>query len=290
MDQCDWVSLEARLCIFYSKLTSPLQSTLIYTCTCSNGSDPTNIAAYQGTVPNFICESTFQQCRTANLGSDDCIPCGTLEPSDVEAVAAAMSGSIIGTTVESFQLSTPSAVVESPAIVQVLQTGPETTHISTSLQAARETDTVGSIATGPSSIGITSTQIPGVSSTDTTSPSPTRATSTTLSSPTLPSTPASAGLSSSFKIGIGLGVPLGAIIVAVTIGLLIYRHGRHKRIPRTGNHDSGISSARDQEARGAASRWKSGDMKELKHDIDDGGSEPMHNHRPKEIRHDIRAG
>lgn len=31
-------------------------------------------------------------------------------------------------------------------------------------------------------------------------------------------------------------------------------------------------------------------MKELKHDIDDGGSEPMHNHRPKEIRHDIRAG
>ncbi|KAL9137710.1 MAG: hypothetical protein Q9175_001093 [Cornicularia normoerica] len=73
-------------------------SSLTYTCTCANGTSPPNIAAYQGTLPNFICEATFKQCRTANPGSEACKTCGTLMPSDVQAIASSTSAAATSST------------------------------------------------------------------------------------------------------------------------------------------------------------------------------------------------
>ncbi|MCJ1277422.1 hypothetical protein MMC21_005235 [Puttea exsequens] len=61
-------------------------SSLTYSCTCANNSPPANIDQYQGTLPNYICEATFEQCRQQNPGSDQCKTCGTLMPSDVMAI------------------------------------------------------------------------------------------------------------------------------------------------------------------------------------------------------------
>ena len=70
---------------------NPFQSSLTYTCTCSNGTGPANIADYQDTLPNHICQETFAQCRIANPGSQACKTCGTLKPSDVQALPASTS-------------------------------------------------------------------------------------------------------------------------------------------------------------------------------------------------------
>ncbi|KAF6239096.1 hypothetical protein HO173_002968 [Letharia columbiana] len=74
-----------------TKANSCTGSSLEFTCTCANGTGPSNIAAYQGTLPNFICEATFAQCRIANPGSEACKTCGTLMPSDVQAIASSTS-------------------------------------------------------------------------------------------------------------------------------------------------------------------------------------------------------
>jgi hypothetical protein len=199
-------------------------------------------------------------------------------PSDVEAVAPATSAV---------------RVTQPAAVVQVTEIAPGTTNVLTSIQAAGATDTAGNIATAPSTIPITSTHTPTAFPTNTTTPSPARATSTTKPSSESASTSTSSGLSSSAKIGIGLGVPLGVIIAVVVIGLFLYRHRRYKQksISQGDNFmaPAGIHSTKDHEAKAAKSGWKSGATKELKHDVDDGGSEPVLSGMPKEMKHDIRA-
>ncbi|CAD6571887.1 MAG: hypothetical protein ASARMPRED_004900 [Alectoria sarmentosa] len=74
-----------------TKANSCTGSSLDYLCTCANGSSPPNIGEYQGTLPNFICEATFAQCRIANPGSEACKTCGTLMPSDVPAITSSTS-------------------------------------------------------------------------------------------------------------------------------------------------------------------------------------------------------
>ncbi|CAF9934671.1 hypothetical protein IMSHALPRED_009798 [Imshaugia aleurites] len=74
-----------------TKANSCTGSSLTFQCTCANGTGPSNIAQYQGTLPNFICEATFAQCRIANPGSDACVTCGTLMPSDVQAFVSSTS-------------------------------------------------------------------------------------------------------------------------------------------------------------------------------------------------------
>lgn len=81
-----------------TKANSCTGSTLDFTCTCANGTGPSNIAAYQGTLPNFICEATFAQCRIANPGSEACKTCGTLMPSDVQAIASSTSSAAASST------------------------------------------------------------------------------------------------------------------------------------------------------------------------------------------------
>ncbi|KAK4697195.1 hypothetical protein P7C71_g862, partial [Lecanoromycetidae sp. Uapishka_2] len=83
-------------------------STLDYTCTCGNNSSPASIAQYQGTLPNFICQATFQQCRVANPGSEACVTCGTLMPTDVKAVTPSSTAAATSSTSSSSAPATSS--------------------------------------------------------------------------------------------------------------------------------------------------------------------------------------
>ena len=82
-----WTVTDRRKLVYGCKLSHQLWTSLrrhlIF-----HDTGPSNIAQYQGTLPNSICETIFAQCRIANPGSDTCKTCGTLEPSDVPAATA----------------------------------------------------------------------------------------------------------------------------------------------------------------------------------------------------------
>ena len=67
-------------------------------CICANGSAPANIGDYLDTLPNHICNQIFANCRQANPGSEACKTCGTLAPSDVQAVATSSSSAAASST------------------------------------------------------------------------------------------------------------------------------------------------------------------------------------------------
>lgn len=68
-----------------------------YQCICANGTAPANIHQYVGSVPNFICVATFEQCRRENPGSQNCPVCGTLKPDDVPEGVVSSSTSVSAT-------------------------------------------------------------------------------------------------------------------------------------------------------------------------------------------------
>jgi len=75
------------------------QSTLTYSCICSNGTAP-DVSAYQETLPFYICEATYVQCIAANpndaQGQDTCRKnqkCGTLNATAVEGSSGGSSAS-----------------------------------------------------------------------------------------------------------------------------------------------------------------------------------------------------
>ena len=72
---------------------NPQQADLTYSCTCTNGSSPPNIAQYLDTLPNNICQETFKQCNIANPGSSQCVTCGKLAVADVQPSSTSMSAS-----------------------------------------------------------------------------------------------------------------------------------------------------------------------------------------------------
>ncbi|CAD6563948.1 MAG: hypothetical protein ASARMPRED_002580 [Alectoria sarmentosa] len=129
------------------------------------------------------------------------------------------------------------------------------TRIDLSFQASPQISSTTSTFIPPAS-ATTSTSIPASATTSTSIPAsattatPTPASVTTSTpTPTLSTTPitqsssatASPGLDPSAKIGIGLGVPLGLILLA-TIGFLTLRHRRHKQVSRL-RHHSNIAAA-----------------------------------------------
>lgn len=73
--------------------------TLIYKCTCNNGTAP-GLMYYQQTLPTFICEQVYQNCIAAGANnaqaqklcdSNKAANCGTLDPSKYTAPASTSS-------------------------------------------------------------------------------------------------------------------------------------------------------------------------------------------------------
>ena len=98
----------------------PVQANLKYTCICSNGTEPSNIKQYLNTLPNYICNQLFAQCRIANPGSQACQTCGTLNPTDVQAIpsstsSAAPSSTAAGTGTATAPSTSPTAGKKSGA-------------------------------------------------------------------------------------------------------------------------------------------------------------------------------
>ncbi|KZF26861.1 hypothetical protein L228DRAFT_265216 [Xylona heveae TC161] len=93
-------------------------NTLQYQCVCTNGSSP-DVAAYTGTLPFFICQEYVSQCITNHPndldGQTACRkdnPCGTLDPTKVQAASPSSSSSSsvsASATSASSTSSTPSA-------------------------------------------------------------------------------------------------------------------------------------------------------------------------------------
>lgn len=93
--------------VFLADHISCEQQSLTYTCKCANGSEPADIAQYQGTIPNFICETTFAQCRTANPGSEACKSCGTLQATNVPSATPSSSAASSSTEASSTGTAAP---------------------------------------------------------------------------------------------------------------------------------------------------------------------------------------
>lgn len=92
-----------------------------YSCVCTNGTSPPDIAKYINTVPNNICSANFAQCRLDTPGSQTCTTCGTLNPTEIPR-------SIVSSTITS---STQSATAT--------PTGAATTKASANGGAGRKT-------------------------------------------------------------------------------------------------------------------------------------------------------
>lgn len=61
-----WAALNLPTSV--ASANSTLQTTLEYSCTCSNGSAP-GLEYYLQTLPTFICEQAFKDCIDANVGN-----------------------------------------------------------------------------------------------------------------------------------------------------------------------------------------------------------------------------
>jgi MYXO-CTERM domain-containing protein len=130
--------------------------------------------------------------------------------------------------------SSTSTVIEPPAVVQVTETAPGTTHVLTSIQAAGATDTAGNVATAPSTILITSTQTPRVFPTDTTMhTSSSKSSSSSSSSAALATAGAnsssSSGLSAGGKIAVAVVVPVVAVALIVLAALFLWRRRKQRK-------------------------------------------------------------
>ncbi|MDI1492994.1 MAG: hypothetical protein OHK93_004778 [Ramalina farinacea] len=75
----------------FTKINTCSASDFTYTCTCSNGTGPTDIDQYLDTWPNHVCNEIFAQCRQANPGSESCKTCGTLVAKNVPAMTSTMA-------------------------------------------------------------------------------------------------------------------------------------------------------------------------------------------------------
>lgn len=129
---CHIISYIPLPCTLANLLPHP-QASLTYECTCANGTGPADIDQYQDTLPNHICQATFAQCRTANPGSDSCITCGTLKPSDVEAIP----------------VSTSSAAASSSATAAATTPAASPSAMTTGTNGARKVEgAVGGLAAG----------------------------------------------------------------------------------------------------------------------------------------------
>lgn len=107
-----------------------------YSCVCTNGTSPPDIAKYINTVPNNICSANFAQCRIDTPGSQTCTTCGTLNPTDIPK-------SIVSSTIAS---STQSATAT--------PTGAATTNASASGGAGRKTFEGGALVGLLTALGI----------------------------------------------------------------------------------------------------------------------------------------
>ncbi|CAF9920567.1 MAG: hypothetical protein ALECFALPRED_001568 [Alectoria fallacina] len=171
------------------------------------------------------------------------------------APATSTSGDVTSTTITSTSGDITSAAASSTSediprttLTSTSEVVPSVTltltRINLSLQANSQISQTTSTLIPPAP-ATTSTSIPA--STTTASPTPTSVTTSTPT-PTSSTTPiiksssatASPGLDPSAKIGIGLGVPLGLIVLA-TIGFLTLRYRRHKQVSRL-RHQSNIAA------------------------------------------------
>ncbi|RMZ82986.1 hypothetical protein DV737_g1812, partial [Chaetothyriales sp. CBS 132003] len=105
------------------------QTTLDYTCTCANGTEP-DCTAFIGTVPYFECQQTYIQCIADN-------------PNDAEAQATCASNEQCGTrNATAEELAASSASAESTA---------SSTSASSTASATASSTTSGSAASSTSS-------------------------------------------------------------------------------------------------------------------------------------------
>lgn len=74
------IYLSRRSLLTYCKQQSDITN---YSCVCTNGTSPPDIAKYINTVPNNVCAANFAQCRIDTPGSQTCTTCGTLNPTDI---------------------------------------------------------------------------------------------------------------------------------------------------------------------------------------------------------------
>ncbi|KAK0513510.1 hypothetical protein JMJ35_004496 [Cladonia borealis] len=120
-----WCTSEQNTCPIlcggqmFTKANSCTGSTLTYTCTCANGTGPSNIAQYQGSLPNYECNQLFADCRQANPGSQACVTCGTLQPSTVPTGTVSSSAAATSSATSTSSTTSPSASAKGNAAGKV---------------------------------------------------------------------------------------------------------------------------------------------------------------------------
>lgn len=86
-----------------------------YSCVCTNGTSPPDIAKYINTVPNNLCAANFAQCRLDTPGSQTCTTCGTLNPTDIPRSTVSTTSSTQSATATATGAAATSASASSGA-------------------------------------------------------------------------------------------------------------------------------------------------------------------------------
>ncbi|KAH8788510.1 hypothetical protein F5883DRAFT_610831 [Diaporthe sp. PMI_573] len=98
-------------------------NTLVYSCTCQNGSAP-GLQYYSQTMDSFVCQQAFQDCNTANVGNakgqENCTTsiqdnCGTLDPADYSAAPSSTDSGSSGTATATSSGGSTSSTADSSA-------------------------------------------------------------------------------------------------------------------------------------------------------------------------------
>jgi len=120
-----WCTSEQNTCPIlcggpmFTKANQCTGSTLSFTCTCSNGTGPSNIAQYLGSLPNYECNQLFADCRTTNPGSKSCTTCGTLQPTSVPTGTTSSSAAATSSATSTSSTTSPSASAKGNAAGKV---------------------------------------------------------------------------------------------------------------------------------------------------------------------------
>lgn len=85
--------LSAHRHVIYFNTSKSQTEVTKYQCVCGDDKTPDKIDQYIGSIPNSICIATFAYCRQQHPGSDSCVECGKLVPSQVAKAAASSTSS-----------------------------------------------------------------------------------------------------------------------------------------------------------------------------------------------------
>ncbi|KAG6991149.1 hypothetical protein G7Y79_00056g090300 [Physcia stellaris] len=213
---------------------------LKYTCLCNDEREP-DVWGYEGTIPTLECEHDSSGCaapKDASAGQSIC-QCGTLDPNSAKAIVTSTgsggkgTGGSGGLVLPTNSIATTPTLSGLTTLTTTLSRGESTTIVATlRILAGSTTGTLSGLAsatsgstskvrsaaraTAESSSSIAAASAVGASANPQLSPSP------------LSSNAQSSGLSLSTKIGIGLGVPLGVLILAITAFIIFYFQTKRK--------------------------------------------------------------